>query len=378
VRGRYEEAMNIQEIEIANLDQRYGHLRLAGRTALNALADSIERFGQKAPVLVLRDEGNALVLLDGYQRVKALQRLRRDTVMAEVREGDEADALALLLSRSQERPRCAVEQAFLIKDLLGRFGWSVKQVAHRLGRDSSWVSHRLALVNDLPDDVLEAVRQGHFSIWAGSRVLAPLARANSEHASRLVQALRGEKLGTRELTSFLKHYEQANPAVRERMVNEPLLFAKVSGKDAAVPVVLRQGPQGAWLDDLRAVSSILRRLRRDVDRVFYPGQSEDERADMQQALTKAQSQLLELQVEITEVIHVYDYGRDAKCDTDTHGEGVEDQGDMQDARPLAQHRAQCAAGQTARPGQQREHWPGNSAFDQGASWPLPWESRASP
>ncbi len=44
MRGRYEEAMNIQEIEIANLDQRYGHLRLAGRTALNALADSIERF----------------------------------------------------------------------------------------------------------------------------------------------------------------------------------------------------------------------------------------------------------------------------------------------------------------------------------------------
>ena len=61
-----------------------------------------------------------------------------------------------------------MEQAFLIKDLLGRFGWSVKQVAHRLGRDASWVSHRLALVNDLPDDVLEAVRQGHFSIWAGT------------------------------------------------------------------------------------------------------------------------------------------------------------------------------------------------------------------
>ena len=169
--------------------------------------------------------------------------------------------------------------------------------ATRVGLASA--SNHQTLVNDLPDDVLEAVRQGHFSIWAGSRVLAPLARANSEHASRLVQALRGEKLGTRELTSFLKHYEQANPAVRERMVNEPLLFAKVSGKDAAVPVVLRQGPQGALLDDLRAVSSILRRLRRDVDRVFYPGQSEDERADMQQALTKAQSQLLELQVEIT-------------------------------------------------------------------------------
>jgi len=369
--------MNIQEIEIASLDLRYGHLRLAGRTTLNAIADSIERFGQKEPVLVLRDNGGSLVLIDGYQRVKALHRLGRDTVMAEVREGDEADGIALLLSRSQEQPRSAVEQAFLIKELLGR-GWSAKQVAHRLGRDASWVTHRLALVNDLPDEILEAVRQGQVSAWAGSRVLAPLARANPEHARCLVQALSGEKIGTRALTRFLKHYEQANPAVRERMVNEPLLFVKVSGEDAAVPVALQQGPQGAWLDDLRIVSSILRRLRRDAEKVFYPGQSEEERDDMQRALAKAQSQLSELHVEIKEVIHVYDYGRDATCDTDAQEKESENQGDMQDTRPLPQHRAQRATWETARPSPRREHRPGAPAFDQGTPCPLPRESRASP
>lgn len=369
--------MNIQEIEIVSLDLRYGHLRLVSRTTLNAIADSVERFGQKEPVIVLRDKGGSLVLIDGYQRVKALQRLRRDTVMAEVREGDEADGIAFLLSRSQERPRSAVEQAFLIKELLGR-GWSAKQVAHRLGRDASWVNRRLALVNDLPDDVLEAVRQGQVSAWAGSRVLAPLARANSEHARRFVQALGDEKLGTRALTRFLKHYEQANPAVRERMVNEPLLFVKVSGEDAAVPVALQRGPQGAWLDDLRIVSSILRRLRRDADKVFYPGQSEGERADMQHALAKAQSQLSELHVEIAEVIHVYDYGRDATCDTDAQGKEPEDQGDMQNTRPLPQHRAQRATWENAQPGPQRDHGPGKSGFDQGAPWTLSRESRASP
>jgi len=367
-----------QEIEISCLNMRYGHLRLAGRTPMKRIADSIERFGQKVPVLVLRDTGNTFVLLDGYQRVKALHRLGRDTVNAVIQEGNEADALALLLCRSQARPRCAVEQAFLIKDLQGRFGWSAKQVADRLGRDASWVSHRLALVNDLPDDVLEAVRKGDVSAWAGSRVLVPLARANSGHARLLVQALSGEKLSTRALTRFLKHYEQANPAVRERMANNPLLFAKVSGEAATPPTILQHGPQGAWLDDLRVVSSMLRRLRRDADRVFYPGQPEAERLDMQQALTKAQSQLSELQTEITEVIHIYDYGRDASNDTDTHGKGTEDQGDMQDARSLPEHRAQCAAWQNVNPGLPRQPWPGKPPFGQGSPWPLSGEPRASP
>ena len=369
---------NNQEIEIAHLDLRYEHLRLAGRSGLNALADSIERFGQRAPVLVLRDQGGIHVLIDGYQRVKALRHLGRDTVMAEVREGDEADSIALLLSRSQERPRCAVEQAFLVKDLLGRFGWSTKQVAQHLGRDSSWVSHRLALVTDLPDDVLESVRQGHVTAWAASRVLVPLARANPEHASRLVKVLRDEKLGTRALTRFLKHYEQANPAVRERMVNEPMLFAKVSDEDATTPATLQRGPQGVWLNDLRVVSSMLRRLRRDANKVFYPGQSKEERADMQQALAKAQSQLSELQAEIAEVIHVYDYGRDAANDTDAQGQGVEDKGDMQDGQTLPQYRSQRFAWQNARFGDPREYRPGAPSLDQGSPWPLPGESRASP
>lgn len=370
---------NNPEIEIAHLDLRYEHLRLAGRSGLNALADSIERFGQKSPVLVFRDKGGTLVLIDGYQRVKALRHLGRDTVMAEVREGEEAEAIALLLSRSQERPRCAVEQAFLVKDLMGRFGWSTKQVAQHLGRETSWVNHRLALVNDLPDDVLDAVRQGYVSAWAGSRVLVPLARANPEHASCLVQALRNEKLGTRELARFLKHYEQANPAVRQRMVNEPMLFAKVSGEAATTPAPLQRGPQGAWLNDLRVIFNIMRRLRRGVDRVFYPGQSEEERVDMQQALAKAQSQLSELQAEIAEVIHVYDYGRDAPSDSGTERKEYENKGDRQDTRSLPQYRPQRAARENARSCLPRERHTGKApAFDQRPPWPLSGESRASP
>ena len=49
MRGQYSQAMNnIQEIEIAHLDLRYEHLRLAGRSGLNALADSIERFADRS------------------------------------------------------------------------------------------------------------------------------------------------------------------------------------------------------------------------------------------------------------------------------------------------------------------------------------------
>ena len=46
------------------------------------------------------------------------------------------------------------------------------------------VSRRLDLVCGLPDPLLQAVREGTFSPWAATRILAPLARANSDHGQR--------------------------------------------------------------------------------------------------------------------------------------------------------------------------------------------------
>src|SRR5208283_2929029 len=103
-------------------------------------------------------------------------------------------ALVAVLARSQDRPFAAIEEALALRELVQGQGLSQHELARRCGRDVSWVSRRLQLLSGLPDEALAAVRAGRLSSWAANRVVAPLARANSDHANRLLERLVNEPL----------------------------------------------------------------------------------------------------------------------------------------------------------------------------------------
>ena len=159
------------------------------------LAELIERCGQIVPCVVVAapqsQDGKgggvqALVLIDGYRRVGALRRLGRDTVGVEQWSCDLTTALLRVLARTRDRAFASIEEALLLRALVGEHGLSRHEVARRSGRDVSWVSRRLQLLLGLPDGALAAVRGGRLSSWAANRVIVPLARANAEHAERLL------------------------------------------------------------------------------------------------------------------------------------------------------------------------------------------------
>jgi ParB family transcriptional regulator, chromosome partitioning protein len=213
------------KIERFQIISRYAHTRMQRTRELNALVASMRRYGQITPVLVTREE-HSFVLIDGYLRLQAVALLKMDVLDADVRDESEADMLAMVLSKSQERQWESVEQGFLIRDLSTRFNWSMAQIARQLGRDPSWISRRLALVNDLPEEVLDALCKGHVSTWAAGRILAPLARANKDHAIRLTSALVELPMSSRDLDAVWRHYEKSNAKVREHLVDNPHLFSK--------------------------------------------------------------------------------------------------------------------------------------------------------
>src|SRR5208337_193596 len=93
----------VKEIEIARLHLRYAHTRIHRPERVSSLASSIKRFGQIIPVIALRQGVDSLVLIDGYLRVKAVQRCRRDTVVAEIWECKEEEALVKVLARAHAR-----------------------------------------------------------------------------------------------------------------------------------------------------------------------------------------------------------------------------------------------------------------------------------
>jgi len=255
------------EIDLHRVELRFAGARVVDGGAVERLARSIERSGQIVPCIVVGDGAVAgVVLVDGYRRVAALRRLGRDTARVERWSCDLAEALIGVLARTQARALAGLEEALVLRELTGGLGLSQADVARRCGRDVSWVSRRLALLQGLPDAALAEVCAGRLSSWAAVRVVLPLARANAGHAERLLAALRAAPLSTRELGCWFEHYRQAGRAARERMVDRPRLLLDALRESGAVRDAerLRGGPEGDCAADLRIVTSVLARLGRRV------------------------------------------------------------------------------------------------------------------
>jgi ParB/RepB/Spo0J family partition protein len=290
----------VKEIEIAHLVLRFAHTRIQRPERLSSLASSIERFGQILPVIVLREAMNSFVLIDGYLRVEAVRRCGRDTVMAEIWEGKEEEALVEVLARTHSRKWDLLEEAALIRELHEQYHLSQNKIASLLGRKQGWVSGRLALYHALSEDLLELIRKGAISTWAATRVIAPIARAMPEHGKALSDNLSKASLSTREMALLYRHYQKANRKQRDNIVREPFLFLKAlhAREETAEARVLKEGLEGKWLRELKVIAHMLRGLRKEVPTLFYSGQSNLERRFLLTAFEESQGQFVKLEKEI--------------------------------------------------------------------------------
>ena len=270
-----EEIIRIKPIEIVHLNLRYSNIRVQDPKTVIRMADSMQRYGQIMPILVVTADAPHYTLIDGYLRVAAAKRCGKDTLLSHIWHGSEKDALCHVLVKDNERKWDIFEQAGLIQELHRRHGLSQRNIAHLLGKDPSWVSRRLSILASLPDKVAKSVQRGNLSSWAATRVLTPMARANAEHAGRLAENLIEHPLSTRQLFIFFKHYQRSNRKVRENMVNNPQLFVKAeqTGKDIGKSRLLKAGPEGKFKEDLRIIGHMAQRLLSTAGTVFYVGQS---------------------------------------------------------------------------------------------------------
>lgn len=254
------------ELEFHQLDLRYAGLRILDTRHTAHLAASLVAVGQTTPVLVVA-AADRYVLIDGYCRVAALKQLGRDTVEALVLEQDERAALLLVHRLEHARRRCALEQAWWVRELHEGHRLSLVELARQCRHSVSWVSRRLGLVRALPEPIQEAVRAGRLSPHAAMRVLVPLARANRADALRLVEALAGAEtpVSSRAWESLLAAYRRADPEGRERLVRHPLLYLQ-SCQEATRP----DPPEpslAALVGQLAALAGLARRIRRGLGEV---------------------------------------------------------------------------------------------------------------
>jgi ParB family chromosome partitioning protein len=248
------------EVDLHLLELRYEDLRVHDEARRRRLIASVAEIGQQVPVVVI-DDDDRLVLIDGYLRVAALKRLHRDTVAATTWPVTEAEALVHHHHLASSR-RSALEDGWLLSRLRWH-GLSLDELARRLCRSKSWVSRRLALVDELAPAAQEAVRTGTVPAQAAMKYLVPLSRANRRHCAQLVAGLAGTRISVRDLGAIYSAWRRADAAGRQRLVTEPLLFLRARLAAAAEGVVAED--EAALLHkDLTTLAAIAWRTRRRV------------------------------------------------------------------------------------------------------------------
>jgi ParB/RepB/Spo0J family partition protein len=218
------------ELEIAHLDRKYEELHIEDRVKLGRLTASLLEHGQKTPVLVVGGGDGELdrhVLVDGYQRVRALGRLGRDLVMAARLELEEAEALMLCQTLEGRGRRSALEEGWLLRELVEGHGRRPLELALRLERSPSWVSRRLSLAKILPASVQQAVQKGRVRPQVAMKVLVPLARANAEACEQLVARLGRDPWSVRQMERLYRAWRRGDAEQRARIVEQPELYRKI-------------------------------------------------------------------------------------------------------------------------------------------------------
>ena len=244
------------DLELHQLDRRYEALRTTSRERDSQVLASLARDGQQLPVVVIAgDDVRQFVLVDGYKRVRALQKLGHDLVRATCWDLPEQEALLLgRLMRSAEG-ESVIEQAWLVRELSARFGLSLEDLARRFGRSPSWVSRRLGLVATLPEPIQQLVRDGKLSPHAAMKHLLPLARANRGGAVALAQAIAPLKPSTRQTALLCAAFARGSDKTRAQLLERPDLLLRAGEPPANKP----DDPAQLLERDVDAVGGIARR-----------------------------------------------------------------------------------------------------------------------
>lgn len=218
------------ELEFHQLDLRYESLRRRAPDRESRLLASLAEGGQRTPIVVVAETSGARVVVDGYKRVRALKKLRADSVVATEWQLNEPEALILewLMRCSGEHD--AFGEGWLLRELQLRFDLSGKDLAKDFGKSDSWVSRRISLVAELPEEIQECVRRGEIGPHAAMKFLVPLARANRIDCLRLVASLSRKKVSSRQMESLYRGWVSGTERSRELLLSNPWLFLRAQAE----------------------------------------------------------------------------------------------------------------------------------------------------
>jgi ParB-like chromosome segregation protein Spo0J len=202
---------------VAELGERYRRYRLADPAAEEAMARSLRRYGQLAPLTACWREGR-VELLDGFKRRAAATEVAWPTLSVRLLDVDERAAKAAIfgLNSVGRRPN-ELEEAWIVQALVREDGLSQVEAAELLGRHKSWVCRRLAFLERLGDEAQAELRLGLLS----SGLARQLTRLPTGNQAAVLATARRAALTVVEVQGLIGLLRDASPEQEALLLQDP-------------------------------------------------------------------------------------------------------------------------------------------------------------
>lgn len=219
------------EVEPGELGEALSAVRLCAPEAQQQMQLSLSARGQLTPVQAYRVESR-LETFDGLKRLRAARLLSWPKLRVEVHALDSAGAKVRLLHCNRAAGLSELEEAWVVRSLYREDKLNQGQIARLLGRvDKSWVCRRLALAEDLSDELTAKVRLG--LLWATAcRELVRLPRGNQDAVAQVVL---GRGLTTRQTARLVDALLAAPQEQWPKLLEHASLPAAPAGAKGGAP-----------------------------------------------------------------------------------------------------------------------------------------------
>ncbi|EFN2912972.1 ParB/RepB/Spo0J family partition protein [Campylobacter coli] len=161
--------------------------------ALNELANSIKEHGLIQPIIVLK-KNDSFILVAGERRLRAIQILGKENILAFVSDSDESKLRELALIENIQRENLnPIELANSYKDLIEVYNITQENLAELIHKSRTQITNTLRLLNLDPktQDLIASgkISQGHAKVLVG---------LDKEDEKVLVDSILGQKLSVRD------------------------------------------------------------------------------------------------------------------------------------------------------------------------------------
>jgi ParB family chromosome partitioning protein len=151
-------ATSIRQVPVGRIEANPDQPRLSfDEATLAELSSSVKEHGVLQPILVRPREAGRYQLIAGERRWRAAKMAGLETIPAMIEDIDDDTALEIAIIENLQREDLSpLDEAIMYDRMTSEHGYSVRKLAHKLGKDKGYIENRLRLA-DAPPEIRQLV-----------------------------------------------------------------------------------------------------------------------------------------------------------------------------------------------------------------------------